>query len=398
MAAATERSQRGARGFSPGANARLISGGLKSEFLSLILCLITLGPPALATDAQQAQVQNLDELREALLKTPVTPQNQERRRALLECLDTFLRRPDSERSEPVVRHYQTMIDHALDEISAERVEAGVTVWKFYSSSLVIKTPKTVFGIDLDERPGGPGPTRGGESSKVAALENSPFRMTAQQRGRLASLVNISFHTHRHHDHIDYTITEELLKVGKTVVVPQDIRTMWTDTPIASKLTVLEGAAGSKRPVGDLKVEVLLSQQWMSADHRSGSCPCNAYLITTDNGINVLVKGDINDGNDLMPWLQQIKARREVIDLYVSSHFFWPGQDAQPQIESLFDPFIIPGHEYEFTHRKPGQWGSGTGSYKLLFERCRTAIERGRCVILSWGEKYHYFPATQTHHQ
>jgi L-ascorbate metabolism protein UlaG (beta-lactamase superfamily) len=273
-----------------------------------------------------------------------------------------------------------MIDHALGEVQSEKVEQGVVVWKFYSSSMVIKTPKTVFGVDLIEGP----EIRRGDNAKTI------LQMTPQQRARLVSLVDISFHTHRHHDHINYLLTEELLGAGKTVVVPQDVRTMWIDKPIASKLTVLDAGQGTKHPVGTLKVEVFASQQWMRADS-TNPCPCNAYLVTTDNGINVLFKGDINDGNDLLPWLKEIKARGGAIDLYVSSHFFWPGKDALPQIELMFDPFIIPGHEYEFRHRKRGEWGSGTGSYKLLFERFQTAIERGRCAILSWGEKFHYVP-------
>jgi hypothetical protein len=178
--------------------------------------------------------------------------------------------------------------------------------------------------------------------------------------------------------------------GKTVIVPRDIRDMWADEPFASKLTVLEAGQGKEHRVGDLAVEVLASSQWMAADH-TVECPCNAYLVTTDNGINVLTKGDINDGNDILPWLEDIKARGEGVDLYVSSLGFWWGRDGFPQVQRLFDPFLIPGHEYEFTHRKPGESGSGTGSYGSYCKRFETALQRGKAVILSWGERFHYQP-------
>lgn len=319
---------------------------------------------------------NLDHLRTALLMTPATPTNDKQRCSLLASLDACLGEPSSEYSEHVINHYRTMIDHALDEIATEIVVQGVTVWKFYSSSMVIKTPKTVFGIDLI------GPS----------YFDHGLGMSAQQRTRLAKLVDVSFHTHAHGDHIEHALTEELFKAGKMVVVPDDIREKWRDKSTAAKFTVLNPESGRKHTVGSLKVEVFAS--WQLDASGKQWCPCNAYLVTTDNRVNVLFKGDINNGNDLLPWLNQIKSRGDTVDLYVSSPFFWMGgSDTLSKINTLFNPFIIPGHEFEFGHRSVGTAGAGTGSYTSYIQTFQKEIEQQRCAILSWGEKFHYLPAS-----
>ena len=336
--------------------------------------------------AARSEPGTLADVRAGLLSTPAGAGPDDQRQALLASLDGFLEQPDSERSDEVAAYYRAMIDHALAEIAAERVYDGVVIWKLYSSALVVKTPRAVFGIDLDEGPN----SDSGHPDRVAGLAGIKLHMTAGQRTRLAELVDVSFHTHRHHDHVNYQITEELVQAGKTVVVPEDIRTMWRDEPFSSRLTVLTPSPGHRHRVGELGVEVLGSRQWMAQDH-SVECPCNAYLVTTDNGVNVLFKGDINDGQEMLPWLRQVKARGDGVDLYVSAPSFWSGQNAVPPLQRMFDPFVIPGHEYEFTHRKPGESGAGTGSYRSQWGRFRSSIDRGKCAVLSWGEKFRYVP-------
>ena len=334
----------------------------------------------------RAEPGGLGDLRAELLGTPATGRLDDQRQALLARLDGFLEQPSSERSDDVAAYYQAMIDHALAEIAAHTVDEGVAVWKLYSSALVLKTAKATFGIDLDEGPN----SDSGNPDKDAGLSGIKLHLTAGQRTRLAELVDASFHTHRHHDHVNYLITAELVKAGKTVVVPEDIRTMWRDEPFSSGLTVLRPSPGRKHRVGELGVEILGSRQWMAQDH-SVACPCNAYLVTTDNGVNILFKGDINDGQEVLPWLREVKARGRGVDLYVSALSFWWGKDALPQIQRMFDPFLIPGHEYEFTHRKPGESGAGTGSYGSMCRRFRTSTARGKCAVLSWGETFRYVP-------
>jgi L-ascorbate metabolism protein UlaG (beta-lactamase superfamily) len=340
----------------------------------------------LAGEPARSASHTLEEVRTGLLATPATAQPDDRRQALLLSLDAILEQPDSERSDEVAAYYRATIDRALTEIAEAKVDEGVLIWKLYSSALVVKTPKAVFGIDLDEGPN----SNSGNPDKVAGLADIKLHMTSKQRSILAKLVDVSFHTHRHHDHVNFQITEALVKAGKIVVVPEDIRSMWRDEPFVSRLTVLTPGAGRKHRVGELDVEVLGSRQWMVRDH-STECPCNAYLVSTDNGLNILFKGDINNAQEILPWLKQVKARGEGVNLYVSGLFFAESKGAVSQIQRMFDPFIIPGHEYEFTHRKHGDSGAATGSYGSLWRGLRPSIDRGKCVILSWGEKFQYVP-------
>jgi len=50
--------------------------------------------------------------------------------------------------------------------------------------------------------------------------------------RLASLIEYSFHTHEHDDHIDYQLTRALLDAGQTVIVTASNKEMWRDRHIA----------------------------------------------------------------------------------------------------------------------------------------------------------------------
>jgi len=333
-----------------------------------------------------APLESLDDVAEALCATLPSVDNHDERAQILKALDGFLEQPNSERSPKVALYYQGMVDRALDEIETLEVTEGVAIWKLYSSSFVIKTPQITFAGDLDE-----GPNKdSGNPDRRSGLDGITFHMTPQQRARLAKLVDVSFHTHRHHDHVNYPITQELVKAGKTVIVPPDIRKMWENEPFADGLTTIGESPEMTRRFGPLQVQVLASRQWMAVDHTS-ACPCNAYLVTTDNGVSILFKGDINDGKDILPWLQGLKAREQTIDLYIGHVSFWWGDDALMPITRLFDPFIIPGHEYEFTHRKRGEPGSGTGSYTSRIARFRAPLGRGKGIVLSWGERFDYMP-------
>lgn len=341
--------------------------------------------------ASMAQAQDagpsLSRVRERLLATPPTVGNEAERLPILQALDVHLEKPNSERADDVVEHYRLMVDRALDEVEHEPVEEGVRVWKLYSSSVIVKTPETVFGFDLDE-----GPYAGvGEPERVKP--NGPLRMhfTEEQRRWIARLVDVSFHSHGHHDHIDYALTGAMVAAGTPVIVPGDIRRMWARAPFADDLIAVDGGRTATLGIGGLTVEVFSSQQWMAPDH-SVSTPCNAYLVTTGNGVTVLAKGDINDGDDMALWLTDLKERGVEIDLYVGHLFFWWGGDALPRVIRMFDPFIVPGHEYEFVHRKPDEAGSGTGSYGSLSRRVAAQVSRQKGVVLSWGEGFSYVPA------
>ena len=106
----------------------------------------------LSVAVAQDEAPGLAEVREALLATPATSGNHAERSPLLQALDAHLEQPNSEYADEVVEHYRLMVDKALDEVETTQVDEGVAIWKLYSSSIIVKTPKVVFALDLDEGP------------------------------------------------------------------------------------------------------------------------------------------------------------------------------------------------------------------------------------------------------
>ncbi|MCK4245068.1 MAG: MBL fold metallo-hydrolase, partial [Candidatus Omnitrophica bacterium] len=326
----------------------------------------------------------------ALLKTPPSLKNFKKRREILKTLDEFLKIPNSEKDEDVIGYYRKMIDHALDRIEREEVKIGLTIWKLYSSGFIIKTPKTTFALDLCEGP----------NKDIYGKENVPFSFTLQQREKIAKLVDYSFHTHHHYDHISYQMVKELWGQKKKIIVTQQNKDCWKKEPFAEDLTVPNDKALFKR--GDLKARVYHGWQHMNPETDDETrfyhflsepfeVQCNAYLITTDNNISILVKGDIFDGDEFSLYLKELKKSGAKIDLYLSSTCTARGKDIIKETERLFDPFFIPAHEWEFTHRKPDEEGAATQSYSELCSMFGKSALRGKATVLSWGERLHYNP-------
>lgn len=343
----------------------------------LTLALILTGALAAAEDPGPALWRGLKQA------PPAAGVNPERQKAL-RALDKWLAAADSETDPAVVAYYQRAVDHVLDQLEDEPVAAGVRVFQLYSSSAVVQTPETVFAFDLDQ-----GPNR--SLSKPPEEEGVPLRMTDAQVSRLAELVEVSFHTHEHNDHVDYELVRALAAAGKTVVVTESNRERWTDQPWSGKLTVLEQTLEKPHTLGPLKVDVLHDFQWDDKAHTSGT-PCNAYLVTTRDGVGVLTKGDINSGTDLYAWLEKMTARGRRVDLVLGTPLFWRGPDLTREIDALLEPVWCVGHVWEFTHRKSGERGGATGTYAMNVFSLRRQVRAGAALVLSWGEHFDFAPA------
>lgn len=323
----------------------------------------------------------LSQLGATLLKSPPSTKNFERRIDILKNLDKFLEIPNSEKNEDVIEYYRKMIDHALNQMEREEVKTGVTIWKLYSSSFIIKTPRVIFALDLCEGP----------NEDIYGKENIPFSFTPQQREKIARLVDYSFHTHHHYDHLSYQLVKELWRKKKKIIVTRQNKDCWKEEPFARDLIVPDDKSLFK--IGDLKVRVYYGWQHMNPeiDNDFLKVQCNAYLISTDNNISILVKGDIFDGDEFSLYLKELKNSGAKIDLYLSSSYTAHGKDIIKETERLFDPFFIPAHEWEFTHRKIGKEGTATQSYSELCSIFRKRALRGKAIVLSWGERFHYNP-------
>ncbi len=313
----------------------------------------------------------------ALLDSPPSVHADRARDAAVGALDKWLEQPNSEQSPECVAYYRQAVDRVIHLLRTERPKKHVRVFQLYSSSVVVQTPSCVFAIDLDQ-----GPNE--NLHQTPEEEGVAFCMTDFQVGALADLVDCSFHTHEHADHIDYEISQALLARGKTLVAPESAKDIWAGDSWAGKIVTPLQTLGEGTRIGNLVVDVLWDHQWNNDAHSSGT-PCNAYVITTPEGITVATKGDINCGLRFYGWLHLLKEKGRRIDFMVGSPIYWHGVSPIREIDALFKPVWLPGHNWEFVHRKSGEARGHVSTYTLSETLLRSACKRGRSAVLSWGE-------------
>jgi L-ascorbate metabolism protein UlaG (beta-lactamase superfamily) len=342
----------------------------KHVYLASWLSVVLFAATTFADDKTDSIAKSLD------AAPPAVPMTPEREQAL-DSLDRWLARPRSERDPAVVAYYRAAVDRALDQLENERVASGARIFQLYSSSVIVQTPETVFAFDLDRGPSRYSRDAGNEKAEA-------FGPTDAQIARLASLVQVSFHTHEHNDHIDPFLTEALLEAGKTVVTTQSNKTQWSAQSWAEKLTVLDQTLDKPIEIGSLNVDVLWDHQWGDSLHTRGT-PCNAFIVTTPEGVSVMTKGDINCGLQLYGWLSLLKQRGRHIDVIVGSPIFWRGVDVSKEWDALFSPLWLPGHAWEFGHRKADQAKGNCAGFVQSWRIVRAATVSEKAQVLSWGE-------------
>lgn len=92
---------------------------------------------------------------------------------------------------PALRRYDEAFDKVVAEVRSTVVPEGMlpAVWFLYNMGIVVKTPHTVFGIDIAHRKG----------------------------TLLVPLLDFALVTHNHDDHVDAAFLEAMDGAGKTVV-------------------------------------------------------------------------------------------------------------------------------------------------------------------------------------
>ena len=321
--------------------------------------------------------QDLDAVWQGILANPPALKHTDARHNALKALDERLAQADSERAHDVIAYYQRALNRTLDLLESERPSTGLRLFQLYSSSVIVQTPETVFAIDLVS---GPEETASASDDE----KGEALGMTREQIARFARLLDTSFHTHEHLDHMGAKITKALCEAGKTVIVTESNRRYWQAEPWADTLVVLQQTVAKPHSVGALTVDVLHDFQWDTEEHTSGT-PCNAYLITTPGGMSVLTKGDINCGLRLYGWLELMAANGRHVDLVTGSPLFWRGVNTAREIDALFSPVWAIGHVWEFTHRAAGKPGGATGTYTTNLLLTRHHFPEGAPIVLSWGE-------------
>ncbi|PHS16458.1 MAG: hypothetical protein COA78_03780 [Blastopirellula sp.] len=357
-----------------------------------VVILIASTIPLFQTEQAVAEepMLSLAALEAGLASHPPHLGDQSERQPLVDALDAWVNRPDTVYwdNEPTranrefFQYYLGRIQKVLNEVQAEKVESGVMIWKLYSSGLIVKTPETVFAIDVVE-----GPFKKIDRSPADDAEYL-FKWTPAMRAQFAETVDTLFITHRHYDHTSYALVKELIAHEKTVVVPEDLKERtWKRQPFYEQLTVL-----GEKPVytiGQLQVRVFHAVQAMQRNAENKYYVLdtdpdhNVYLIRTKDGTTFLHNGD-NRGIHFMPWLKSAILQGWKPDVWFKI-LAWPKGVIQ-EIASVTDPLIIPAHEYEMGH-KPKYGTSKLGHY--FRGEYKRWMEAERLVVLTWGEKLRF---------
>ncbi len=90
---------------------------------------------------------------------------------------------------PALRRYDEAFDRVFGEVARTRVVRRPAVWLLYNMGVVVKTPQTVFAIDLVHR----------------------------RAARFAPVLDFALVTHNHADHADDPLLDAMDAAGKTVV-------------------------------------------------------------------------------------------------------------------------------------------------------------------------------------
>jgi len=144
------------------------------------------------------------------------------------------------------------VDIGLDKLERTKVLEGVHVFKFYSSSFVLKSSQGTVAVDFCQ-----GPIHNGGEPEACDEHKTGFYLTPEQRARLAKLVDVSLITHRHHDHADYSLSKRLIAQGKPVVGPTQLKLLWKD--LAGGITVSE--YGTVQRFGPVEIFTMLGCQY-----------------------------------------------------------------------------------------------------------------------------------------
>ena len=317
---------------------------------------------------------------------------------IMQSMDSVIRYsvkhvPDEDRPElgpwlgEMVESYRRRVDRGLDALETTRVGEGVHLFKFYSSSVVLKSADGTVSLDFCQ-----GPVNNTGEPEESDRYETGFFLTPEQRDRLAGLVDVALITHRHHDHADFSLARRLVAAGKPVVGPAQLKTHWPS--LARGLTVPE--YDTVQRFGPCEILAQFGYQYAASRvepdgqrfgiHRPGeperSSETVRYLLRL-SGITFLQSAESQ--TEAYDWLEKAATRGWQVDV-----LFKPGQyqGARSVMRYLRgrDYLQVPIHEYELMHES-----GGNRTAHLLQGSGRDAFNRKRSMPLLWGENYLVVP-------
>lgn len=335
-------------------------------------------------DTPLSESMPLAEIEAALRAHPPGPEHGAARRQIALSLDKLIRvqvkdgltEEDRASLVPLRDFYRRRVDEGLDRLERARVTEGVRVFKFYSSSVVLKSAEGTVAVDFAQ-----GPINNGGEPEARDTRGTGFFWTPEQRDRLAKLIDVSLITHRHHDHADYSLSKRLFDRGKTVVAPAQLGKLWKD--LAGRLTVPD--YGRAQKLGPVELYTLFGCQYSrnrkgddgqrigepNAENPEADSETVAYLFRI-GGIVFIQAGENHVPADA--WLKKGMELGFTPDVRMSVGQFQGARSVDSVLKGQPPCLGLPVHEYEMTHE---------GGGNRLGPRFQ---DRGRSLPLFWGEE------------
>ena len=234
--------------------------------------------------------------------------------------------------------YKSMIEKAIQEIKAENVTRGATIWQIYNHGFVVKTPSKTFGFDLKDY-----------------YNTNTFL-------DLANILDARFISHEHRDHYSISLINEMKAIDKPVVGPAE----WSLVPVKMN-------SGDTRDIAGLSV---------TAHYGLHSAPVRQFEVVTSEGLKFLHTGD-NQTSETLPDVGDIDVMLLNGWINESGTTSWI-EGIRIAINKMKPETTLPGHILELGH---------IGGRSALTYRDIIAADDGTLAsdyyLLAWGERYHY---------
>ncbi|HET6428283.1 MAG TPA: hypothetical protein VFJ30_07735 [Phycisphaerae bacterium] len=374
---------------------------IPAAILTFALAIIASAPAGDAARSQPVKLSedmSLDQIYDTLQAHPPSFTNGADRRTIFAAMDkhvnirvrTSAGFGDGQRAalEPLIAFYRRRVDVGLDRLEKVKVDRGVHVFKFYSSSYVLRSREGTVLLDFAQ---GPIIGNDGEPEQQDALrERCGFYWTPAQRRRLAGQVDVSLITHRHFDHGDFSLSKRLIDAGKPVIGPAQLKEKWAK--VLPGITVPD--YGKVQRLGPVEILTKLGWQY-STNRRCEDGKHRAFPNTTrpaDDSETVIYLFRLGGfvflhaAENHVPYADFLtEAEKDGWKVNVALAVGqWQG--ASSTLGVIGRAFHLSHHEYEMTHEDGGQ----RMAYRLAGGQ-GGQVRAGRRMVLFWGEDFHLTP-------
>lgn len=234
---------------------------------------------------------------------------------------------------PVLEFHDRTLDRIKAEVVAEKVDSGAVCWLLYNMGYIIKTPQSVFGIDLMHR----------------------------RSEELADILDFVLVTHAHDDHYDMRLLEAMKRQGK---------------PVISKFFPADrNQVPDKQKIKDVTIKVI------ETDHNAKLKNfIYAYLVKCGEGDDAPIIYHSGDSCDHRQQISKVPVDVHILHPVVGMNIPEAAQHVRPR-EIWFS------HLWEMGHCPPSQWRPvALGDVRFIGTKVKDVAPDIKLCTPLWGER------------